>query len=356
MSIGRQEIDNITRQLALDYPQADGGRRGNIIPLHDSVSADYELQLYVVFAAVGVVLLVACVNLANMLLARSAARRREIVVRVALGASRWSLVRQFLTEAILLSLLGWSLGILLAFLALTSLARILSSYLPTINSISIDVRVLLFALLVSGFTAIVLGSIPAFVLGKTTSLELRGGGIAFDNRHVIHRWPGILIGSEIAFSLVLLTAAGLLSETLLNMQRQDAGMVTDGVLTFKIAPSPTAYRGKNIETALIQPLLQRLGAIPGVTSAGMINLIPLENWGSNGEFTLPGRTRPRTSTNGFLNSESSVQATIQLSEFRYYEGAPSPITTPWEHSMLPSSTMSSARDTLVSRIQLANKS
>ncbi len=164
----------------------------------------------------------------------------------------------------------------------------MEQYLPTTSSVAIDGRVLLFVLFVSVGTALWFGFLPALQLAKYSGSDLaervsEGGGRG------MHRWRGLLASAEIALSLVLFTAAALLTQTMLKLHRQDTGMATDGVLTFKTAVSAQTYQGHNVLTALYQPLLERLQALPGVKAAGMINLLPLESWGLNGNFTLPGR-------------------------------------------------------------------
>ena len=289
---GRQEIDVLMRQIAHDYPDADQGRGGSLTALQEYTSGDYQSKLLTLFAAVGVVLLITCVNLTNMLLARATARKREMAIRVALGASRWRLARQVLTEALLLSLAGAAVGVLFAGIALSCMAKILDQYLPSTTAISLDGRVLLFTLFASGVTAVLSGLLPWLQLARERSLELRETGAAASGRSM-QRLRGLLVSAEIGLSLMLLTAAVLLTQTMLKLQEQKAGMATDQVLTFKTAISAPAYQGKNVATALVQPFLERLRSLPGVKSAGMINLLPLESWGFNGTFTLPRHASPK---------------------------------------------------------------
>jgi putative ABC transport system permease protein len=289
---GRQEIDVLMRQIAYDYPDADQGRDGNLAALQEYTSGDYRSKLLTLFAAVGVVLLITCVNLANMLLARATARKREMAIRVALGASRWRLARQVLTEALLLSLSGAAVGVLFAGFALSWMAEVMDQYLPSTAAISLDGRVLLFTLFASGVTAVLSGLLPGFQLARERSLDLRETGAAASGR-AMQRLRGLLVSAEIALSLMLLTAAVLLTQTMLKLQQQKVGMATDQVLTFKTAVSAAAYQGRNVATALFQPFLERLRTLPGVKSAGMINLLPLESWGFNGTFTLPRHATPK---------------------------------------------------------------
>ena len=295
---GRQEIDVLMRQITHDYPDANQGRGGNLTPLQGNTSGDYRAKLLTLFTAVGVVLLITCVNLANMLLARATARKREMAIRVALGASRWRLARQVLTEALLLSLSGAALGVLFAGLALSGLGKVMNQYLLSTAAISLDGRVLLFTLFASGLTAVLSGLLPGLQLARERSLDLRETGAAASGRSM-QRLRGLLVSAEIALSLMLLAAAVLLTQTMLKLQEQKAGMATDQVLTFKTAVSGAAYQGRNVATALFQPFLERLRALPGVKSAGMINLLPLQNWGLSGTFTLPRHATPKNPNDWF---------------------------------------------------------
>lgn len=284
------EMNGIMGRIARAYPEAAPNRGGRVVPLRLWASADYREKLYILSGAVAVVLLIACVNLASMLLARSTARRRELAIRAALGASRRRLVAQMIVESGVLALAGAAAGILVASGGLSLLSGAIRRYSAIRTPIAIDPRTFLFGLAIGGVTVLLFGLLPALQAARAEGSALRGE-IAPSPRG-LHRLRAALVSGETALSLVLLSAAILLARTLIALQKQDAGIPTDHVMTFKTAPAARSYPNRSLESAFYGPLRARLAAIPGVRAVAMINRLPLEAWGISGTFLLDGRPTP----------------------------------------------------------------
>ncbi len=287
---GSAEIDGIMRGIARAYPEAAPNRGGRVVPYRLWASADYRPKLFILSGAVALVLLIACVNLAGMLLARSTARRRELAIRVALGAGRRRLVRQMLVESGVLALAGAAAGIAVAAAGSSLFARVVTPYLPRAATFAPDGRMLLFGLAAAAATVVVFGLFPAIRAARAEATALRGE-MAGSPRG-LDRVRGALVVAETALSLVLLAAAALLARTLVALARQDGGLVADHAITFKTAPSPKSYPGRSLEEAYFAPLRRRIGEIPGVRAVATINRFPLEAWGINGTFLIEGRPVP----------------------------------------------------------------
>jgi len=288
------EIDGIMHGIARAYPEAAPNRGGRVEPYRLWASANYRQKLYILSGAVVLVLVIACVNLAGMLLARSTARRRELAIRVALGAGRGRLVRQMLVESGVLALAGAAAGIAVAAVGSKLLARVIVPYLPRAATFAPDGRMLLFGLAAAGATVFLVGLFPAIRAARAEATALRGE-MAGSPRG-LDRVRGTLVAAETALSLVLLAAAVLLARTLVALARQDAGLVADHAITFKTAPSPRNYPGRNLEEAYFSPLRRRIREIPGVRNVATINRFPLESWGINGTFLIDGLPVPADPT------------------------------------------------------------
>jgi len=265
------DMERVTSGLAATYPDANRGNGASLIPLKELMVGDVRLILWMLLGAVGFVLLIACVNVSNLLLARSTGRTREFAIRAALGAGRWRLLRQMLTESILLGLIGGTLGLLLASWGTRAALSSLPTTLPRSDEIRLDARVLLFTIAVSLLTGIVSGLAPAL---KTSHWRLsetlkEGGRGAGGGRHQAH---GILVAVEMALALVLLVGAGLMIRSLNALWNVDPGFRADNVLTFGLrlpptlgAASPEAIR------ANLRDLSDRLSSLPGVQAASFSN-------------------------------------------------------------------------------------
>ena len=272
----RAEMETITGRLAQQYPEENLRISSVVNPLHEEVVGDIKPALLVLLGAVGFVLLIACANVANLLLARAAVRQKEIALRLALGASRSRLTRQFLTESVLLAVLGGAVGLMFAFAGL----RILTSFIPdTISqaeSIGIDGKVLLFTALVAVATGLIFGLAPAtqasnFSLNET--LKEGGRDAAGGSKGV--RLRGLLVIAEVAVSFVLLIGAGLLISSFLHLRHLDPGFRADHLLTAKIDLPELKYPDGQHRIPFFDNVIRRVTALPGVQSAAIAGNLPL---------------------------------------------------------------------------------
>jgi putative ABC transport system permease protein len=269
-------MQTIARRVEQDEV-SKAGWSARAMPLHEYiVGSRIQTTLLVLFAAVGFVLLIACVNVANLLLARSAARSREMAIRVALGAGRLRLVRQLLTESLVLSFLGGVIGVVLSLWLKDLLITFGPSDIPRLNEITIDTRVLLFAVGASLLTALLFGMIPALQATKTDLNEsLKEGGRASTDGPRRRRIRSLLVVLEIALSLVLLIGAGLVVRSFARLQQVDPGFNVENLLTMTINLSPARYRtGEQVADAG-ERILSNLRSQPGVESASAATALPL---------------------------------------------------------------------------------
>ena len=258
-------------------------------PLHEIMVTDNKRTLLVLQGAVVFVLLVACANVANLLLARSVGRERELAIRAAIGAGRGRLVRQLLTESLLLSVLGAAVGIILASWLLRLFIAMAPAGFPRIATVGIDTGVLTFTLIVAVATGLIFGVAPArrgFRTDPNDSLRDTGarGATSGGSRGASR----LLVIAEVAVALVLVIGAGLMVKSLLNLQAERTGFRSDGLLTFELNLPAARYQQSNT-IGFYQRALDEIRAVPGVQSAGAINYLPLANFGFNGTFTIEGR-------------------------------------------------------------------
>jgi putative ABC transport system permease protein len=260
-----------------------------LIRLQEFFAGDSRPLLLVLLVAVLVVLLIACANTANMLLARAAARQKEIAIRVSLGAPRIRLVRQLLTESTLLAVLGGALGIALAWAGLGALTSLLSSRLPRNADVHMSLAVLGFATLLAILTGIVFGLAPALQAARGDLHDrLKQGGWQAGSSGS-QKLRSILVVLELAFSLVLLAASGLLLRSFVRLLNVNKGFDSDHVLTMGIDPSPGRYADPRTELNYLQQIMQRVQAVPGVRSTGFVTTLPLEGGSTNGDVKIEGR-------------------------------------------------------------------
>ena len=290
----REEMTTIGRRLEQQYPNQQKNRTVKLVPLQEDNVRVIRPALFLLLGAVGLVLLIACTNVANLLLARAASRRSEIALRAALGARRGRLVRQFLTESVLLSLLGGVCGLLLAKWGTDVLVSMATGYLPVMTEISLDWRVLGFTLGLSLLTGIVFGLAPAMHISKTDLQDaIKDGGSGGASRR--GGWlRGLLVVAEVAAALILLVGAGLLLKSFLHLQRVNPGFRTENVLTMRISLPDGKYKSTEANAGFYRQLLDRVAPLPGVEASGVINLLPVLQAGYNGEFQIVGQ-EPDTS-------------------------------------------------------------
>ena len=293
-----------------------------LIRLQEFFAGNSRPLLLVLLVAVLVVLLIACVNTANMLLARAAARQKEIAIRVSLGAPRIRLVRQLLTESTLLAVLGGALGIALAWAGLGALTSLLSNRLPRNADVHMSLAVLGFATLLAILTGIVFGLAPALqaARGDLHDRLKQGGWQAASSGS--QKLRSVLVVLELALSLVLLAASGLLLRSFVRLLNVDKGFVSDHVLTMGIDPSPGRYADPSTELNYLQQIMQRVEAVPGVRSAGFVTTLPLEGGSTNGGVKIAGRPAdpkaPLITNKQFVAGNYFSAMRISLIKGRYF--------------------------------------
>jgi putative ABC transport system permease protein len=291
-SQAQAEMDTIAVQIEQQYPQSNLGSRVTITPLFNRIVGDIRPALLVLLAAVGFVLLIACANVANLLLARAAARQKEIAVRMALGATRSRLIRQLLTESVLLSVAGGALGLLLAVWGIDLLIAISPNNIPRFTEIKLDNRVLGFTAGIALMTGILFGLAPALHASKLNLNEmLKEGGRSATAGSRRQRIRGLLVVSEVAIALVLLISAGLLIKSFLRLQQVDPGFNPDNVLTAGIPLPRTKYLEPEKRITFYEALFSRIATLPGVQAVGAVSELPVEG-GSQTYFVVEDRPIP----------------------------------------------------------------
>ncbi|HEY6186740.1 MAG TPA: ABC transporter permease [Pyrinomonadaceae bacterium] len=283
------ELTNIDLRLEQEYPAENKGRRSKLMSLHERVAGDTRPALYILFGAVGLVLLIACSNFANLLLARATSREREIVIRAALGAGRGRLIRQLLTESVLLSCLGGACGLLLAMWGLDLLQTLKPANLPRLSTISIDAYVLFFTLALSLLTGLVFGLVPALNASRLNVNEaLKEGGRSATAGIARHRLSNLLVVSELAIALVLLVGAGLLIKGFWRLRAVEPGFATENLLTMRIELPAERYKEIPRQTQFRERTLEAINTLPGVEAA-MVSEIPLGGDALFHNFVIEGR-------------------------------------------------------------------
>jgi putative ABC transport system permease protein len=287
------EMSTIAARLQQQYPENNTDLGATVVPLHEQVVGDIRPALLILLGAVGFVLLVACANVANLLLARAAARQKEIALRVALGASRARLIRQFLTESVLLSALGGVFGLLLALWGVNLLKAFIPDGISQVRAIAVDSKVLGFTILVSLLTGLIFGLAPAtqasnFNLNET----LKEGGRDASSGSKGKRVRSLLVVAEVAVSLVLLIGAGLLINSFLRLRSVETGFNVSNLLTMSVVLPDQKYPDRARRTAFYDELIRRVEAVPGVKSAAVTNWIPLVRQGDSVGVTIEGQPPP----------------------------------------------------------------
>src|SRR6516225_4092693 len=259
----RADMDAVSRNLAAAFPDTDKGISANLIPVKQQMVGYVRPLLLVLLAAVGFVLLIACLNVANLMLARSTVRAREFAIRAALGATQARVVRQLLAESVLLGLIGGAIGLLLASLGTRAALATLPSTLPRAEQIGLDAHVLIFTAGTAILAGILFGLTPALKMSRTAENEsLKEGGRSSSGTR--HRAQGVFVVAEMAMALVLLVGAGLMVRSLVRLWQVDPGFDPHHVMSFGLTPPPTVLTA-NAEgiRAHFRELSRRLGAIPG---------------------------------------------------------------------------------------------
>ena len=289
------ELDNITTRLEQQFPETNKGWGAAVFPLVADTVRTYDTALWIMMGAVGFVLLIACANVANLMLARASGRQKEIALRTALGASRWRIVRQLLTESLIVALVGGALGVLIGFWGIDALRAAnpgeAARFAPGWYQLGINAPVLLFTLGLSVVSGIVFGLAPALQASKTNLNDsLKEGGRQTSGSS--HRLRSSLVVFEFALSLVLLVGAGLLARSFLALVKTDPGFNPDHVLTMNLVLPAAKYKDKPARAAFYNDLVQRVKAQPGVESAAVVNYLPLGGSNSSDSYLVEGEPEP----------------------------------------------------------------
>jgi putative ABC transport system permease protein len=290
----RTEMVGITKRLENQYPEYNTGISADVVGLQDRLVQNVRPALLLLLGAVSFVLLIACVNVANLLLARAASRGREIAIRTSMGASRWRIVRGLLTESVLIAVTGGALGLLVASAALGPLLHMAEGSVPQIFSVGLDRSVLLFTLVVSVLTGLVFGIVPALRTGKIDLREtLNEGSRGSTTGRGHHRILGALVATEIAVALLLLIGSGLLLRSFSRLQEVSPGFQPDHLLVADLPLSQNAYAKPELRYEFFDRLVERAKTLPGVKSAGAASFLPVSGGGSLIQFNIEGRP-PKT--------------------------------------------------------------
>jgi putative ABC transport system permease protein len=281
------------------------------------VIGDVRLALLVLLGAVGCVLLIACANVANLLLARAAVREKEIAIRMALGAGRWRLLRQLLTESVLLASLGGAIGLLIAVWSLDGLRWLSPGNIPRLQNIAVDGRVLAFTFAVALVTGIVFGLAPALRASRVNLSEtLKEGGrslVGSGNQ----RLRSMLVVAEVALSLMLLVGAGLLIRSFIRVQQVEPGFAAQNVLSLRLSVGGTSYDKDSLRLGFYQQLWDRIRRLPGVEATGGVSILPLSGGMSWGSISIEGYVPE--------SGQSMIQADGRIASLGYFETMKTPL-------------------------------
>jgi putative ABC transport system permease protein len=289
------DTDNITARLEQQYPETNKGWGATVFPIVADTVRLYDTPLWVMMGAVGFVLLIACANVANLMLARASGRQREIALRAALGASRWRIIRQLLTESVIVALAGGAVGILIGFWGIDALRAAnpgeAAKYAPGWYQLGINFPTLAFTLGLSLFSGIVFGLAPALQVSKPNLNDsLKEGSRQTSGSS--HYLRSSLVVFEVALSLMLLVGAGLLARSFLSLLKTDPGFNPDNVLTLNLVLPGAKYREQPQRAAFYNDLVQRVKAYPGVESAAAVNYLPLGGANSSDSYLVEGVPEP----------------------------------------------------------------
>jgi putative ABC transport system permease protein len=320
------EFETISRRLQTQYPDTNTALVFLIKPLHETLVGDLRTALLVLLGAVGCVLLIACANVANLLLARAASRTKEMSIRTALGASRWRIVRQLLTESLLLSALGGGLGLLLATWGVALLAAASPADIPRVGEVGLDAGVVLFTVAVTLATGIVFGLAPALQASKSDVNEaLKEGGRGSSEGHARNRLRAALVVAEVALSLVLLVGAGLLAQSFKRLLDVQPGFDPNNLVTMDVVPRRSRYPEDAQRVQFFQAFVERAKNVPGVKSIGLVDPLPLNGNFEAWDFQIEGRPpfAPGEQNNAdrrIVNAEYFAAMGIPLRGGRVFDG------------------------------------
>ena len=291
VSVRQAEADMATvlENIGRAYPDESQGRHMQLQKIAAFVVGDTAAPLTVLFFAVLGLLAIGCLNIAGLLLARGVKREREIALRSAIGATRLRIIRQMLTEAVFLAVIGGLAGVFLSYLLLDAIRSLLINALSRGADVRVNLPVMLGALVIAGLTSLTAAILPSLRLSAIApSLALKVGGSAGSSRGQ-SRLRAFLVMTQVAVALVLLVTSGLLLRVLAGLRSTDLGFSADHLLTTEIDLSVDSYRGRDILKSFYEPLLEQVKALPGVKSAGLIQMLPIREWGWNGDTHIVGK-------------------------------------------------------------------
>jgi putative ABC transport system permease protein len=289
------EVEKISEAMEKQFPEILRERRAHVVTVQDYLTGDLRTPLFIMLGAVALVLLIACANVANLMLVRATAREGEMAVRTALGAGRGRLVRQLMTESVMLSLVGAVVGLAVAKFAMHELLGRAPQNLPLVATASIDGTTLVVTAIVAVLTGMIFGVLPAMQVGKhDLATALRAGSRGMRTRPMTNRAKRVIVVAEVAVAVTLLTGAGLLLHSFANLLSVDPGFRTDGVLSMKLLLPQRSY-DSTATLSFVRALEERARALPGVKSVGLANYIPLDGGSENYAFTVRGRPPVRPS-------------------------------------------------------------
>ncbi len=293
------DTDVIAGRLEEQYPESNTGWNLRLVSLREQLVGNSRPTLFILFGAVGFVLLIACANVANLLLVRAAGRQKEIALRTALGAGRFRIVRQMITESVLLSLIGGTLGALLAMWGVDLLVTLSEGTIPPTAHVKIDITVLGFTLLISVLTGVLFGLAPALRTMKLNLSEsLKEGGRSAHEGAQRNRMRSVLVVIESAVAVVLLIGAGLLIRSLLQLQDVSPGFDAQNVLTMRVDLPRDKYATHEKTKSFFSELESRVGGLPGVETVGFVSELPLSGQPNDMPYTVEGRP-PASSDQAF---------------------------------------------------------
>jgi putative ABC transport system permease protein len=291
----QSELNLISGRIEKQYNDSHAGTSARIVPLQEEVVGNVRPILLVLLAAVGFVLLIACANVASLLLTRSLARQKEVAIRSALGASRWRVIRQLLTESLLLSLAGGAAGLLIAYWGVPALVAVLPqsqlNAMPFLKALQLDASILIFSFALSLVTGLIFGLAPALQSSRLDLNEALKEGGRQTSIGAGQRLRSAMVVTEIALAVVLLVGAGLMMKSLLRLLQTNIGFKTENLLTMTVILPPAKYKDANQQINFNDQLRERVQSLPGVAGAGTVNILPV-NAGNTTRFYVDGDPVP----------------------------------------------------------------
>ncbi len=295
-SDAQSDLNVIASRIEREHNQSHAGTSAQVVPLQEEIVGNVRPILLVLLAAVGFVLLIACANVASLLLTRSLSRQKEVAIRSALGASRWRVVRQLLTESILLSLVGGAAGLLIAYWGVPALVSAIPQQqliaMPFLKSLHLDSGILAFSFGLSLLTGLVFGLAPALQSSRLDLNEVLKEGGRHASANASHRLRSAMVVTEIALAVVLLVGAGLMMKSLFRLLQTNVGFNTENVLTMTVVLPPAKYNDPNQQVSFNDQLHERVQSLPGVAGVGTVNILPL-NGGNTTRFYIDGDPVPQ---------------------------------------------------------------